>query len=32
MIEAYGALKRLEAANARAMSEAELCRKYRGAY
>lgn len=32
MIEAYGALKRLEAANAAAMSDAELCRRYRCAY
>ncbi len=32
MIEAYGALKRLEAANAAAMSDAELCQRYRGAY
>lgn len=32
MIEAFCALKRLEAANARAMSEAELCRRYRCAY
>lgn len=32
MIEAFCALKRLEAANARAMSEAELCQRYRSAY
>ncbi len=32
MIEAYGALKRLEAANATAMSDSELCQRYRGAY
>ncbi len=32
MIDAYGAVKRLEAANARAMSDDELCDKYRCVY
>ena len=32
MIDAYGALKRLEATNARAMSDSALCDRYRRAY